>query len=202
MFENIDWKFFAIVVLLVVLVAALIYVYMVSNDSYENFTSNSNKNSDVVPGDRAFYPTGEYSDLLKVSSDHVNGSDDVAAHGISGASVHQEQSHLDSLYEAQQGEQLPKDLFPQNQLSAHDLLPADTNSVWAKVNPRGQGELEDKNFLEAGYHIGINTTGQSLRNPNLQIRSEPPNPQLKVGPWNQTTIEPDVGRRSFEIGSS
>jgi hypothetical protein len=39
-----------------------------------------------------------------------------------------------------------------------------------------------------------------LRNPNLQLRSEPPNPQLKVSPWNQTTIESDLNRRPLEIG--
>jgi hypothetical protein len=202
MFENMDWKFVAIVVLLAILVIALIYVYVYSSDSYENFTSNSYKNSDNVPGDKAFYPTGEHSELLKVTSNQVNGSDEVTSHGIGGAAVQQEQSYLDSLYESQQGTELPTDLFPQNQLSAHDLLPADNNSIWAKVHPRGQGELADKNFLEAGYHIGINTTGQSLRNANQQIRSDPPNPQMKVSPWNQTTIEPDVSRRSFEIGSA
>lgn len=202
MFENMDWKFIAIVVLLVVLTTTLIYVYVYSSDSYENFTGNSSKYSDNIPGDKAFYPTGEDSELLKVTNRDVNGSDKVSSQGIGGAAVQQEQSYLDSLYESQQGTELPKDLFPQNQLSANDLLPADNNSIWAKVNPRGQGELADKNFLEAGYHIGINTTGQSLRNANQQIRSDPPNPQMKVSPWNQTTIEPDVSRRSFEIGSA
>jgi hypothetical protein len=40
-----------------------------------------------------------------------------------------------------------------------------------------------------------------LRNANLQIRSEPPNPQMTVGPWNQSTIEPDFMRPPLEIGS-
>jgi hypothetical protein len=55
--------------------------------------------------------------------------------------------------------------------------------------------------LKAGYHIGIDTVGQTLRNANLQIRSEPPNPQMSVGPWNNTTIESDFMRAPFEIGS-
>jgi len=95
----------------------------------------------------------------------------------------------------------PKDCYPKDQLTAEDLLPKDTNSVWAQVNPAGQGDLKDKNFLEAGYHIGINTIGQSLRNANYQLRSEPPNPQVKVSPWLQTTIEPDTNRRPLEIGA-
>ena len=82
-----------------------------------------------------------------------------------------------------------------------ELLPKDTNSQWAQLNPSGKGELANVNLLKAGYHIGIDTVGQSLRNANLQIRSEPPNPQLNVGPWNASTIEPDFMRPPLEIGS-
>jgi hypothetical protein len=87
-----------------------------------------------------------------------------------------------------------------DQLTAQDLLPQDKSSTWASVNPEGQGTLEGKNFLQAGYHIGINTVGQTLRNANLQLRSEPPCPQVQVSPWSQSTIEPDVSRRPMEIG--
>ncbi len=82
-----------------------------------------------------------------------------------------------------------------------ELLPKDANSQWAQLNPSGKGELANINFLKAGYHIGIDTVGQSLRNANLQIRSEPPNPQLNVGPWHNSTIEPDFMRPPLEIGS-
>jgi hypothetical protein len=82
-----------------------------------------------------------------------------------------------------------------------ELLPKDANSQWAQLNPSGKGELSNINLLKAGYHIGIDTVGQSLRNANLQIRSEPPNPQLSVGPWNLSTIEPDYMRPPLEIGS-
>ncbi len=81
-----------------------------------------------------------------------------------------------------------------------ELLPLDTNSQWAQLNPSGKGELANVNLLKAGYHIGIDTVGQTLRNANLQIRSEPANPQLAVGPWNQSTIEPDFMRVPLEIG--
>ena len=81
-----------------------------------------------------------------------------------------------------------------------ELLPKDTNSQWAQLNPAGQGDLDNINFLKAGYHIGIDTIGQSLRNANLQIRSEPPNPQVNVGPWNTSTITPDFLRPTLELG--
>lgn len=81
-----------------------------------------------------------------------------------------------------------------------DLLPKDSNSQWAQLNPSGKGDLANINLLKAGYHIGIDTIGQTLRNANLQIRSEPPNPQLSVGPWNTSTIEPDFMRPPLELG--
>ena len=95
---------------------------------------------------------------------------------------------------------LPNECYPKDVLTPKDLLPQDSNSTWAQTVPNGQGSLGDQNFLNAGFHTGINTVGQSLRNANLQIRSEPPNPQIKVSPWLQTTIEPDVNKRAFEIG--
>lgn len=97
--------------------------------------------------------------------------------------------------------QYPVDEYPKDKLNPMELLPADPNSKWAQVNPSGQGELGDQNFLEAGFHIGINSVGQSLRNPNLQLRSEPPCPQVQVSPWLQSTIDPDISKRGFEIGS-
>jgi hypothetical protein len=87
-----------------------------------------------------------------------------------------------------------------NMQNPADLLPKDNNSQWAQLNPAGKGDLENINLLKAGYHIGIDTIGQTLRNANLQIRSEPPNPQVSVGPWNNSTITSDFMRPTLEIG--
>ena len=95
--------------------------------------------------------------------------------------------------------QLPNDCYPKDVLSPEELLPKDVESVWAQSVPSGQGSLSDKYFLNAGFHVGVNTVGQSLRNANRQLRSEPPNPQVKVSPWLQSTIEPDTNRRPLEI---
>jgi hypothetical protein len=90
--------------------------------------------------------------------------------------------------------------FPKDQVMPQELLPHDNSSLWAQVNPQGQGSLQDKNFLQAGHHIGINSVGQTLRNANLQLRSEVPNPRVQVSPFLQSTIQPDVNRRPLEIG--
>ena len=97
---------------------------------------------------------------------------------------------------------VPSSCAKPNIQNPSELLPKDGNSQWAQLNPSGKGELANINLLKAGYHIGIDTIGQSLRNANLQERSEPPNPQLYIGPWNQSTITPDFLRPPLEIGSS
>ena len=92
----------------------------------------------------------------------------------------------------------PQGCYPRETLNPMELLPQDVNSQWAAVNPTGTGDIQGKNFLSAGALIGVNTVGQSLRNANLQLRAEPPNPQVQVSPWLQSTIEPDLSRRPLE----
>jgi len=96
----------------------------------------------------------------------------------------------------------PTTCFKRDKLTATDLLPSDASNKWSQINPSSSGELADQNFLTAGYHIGVNTIGQSMRNANLQLRSEIPNPQVAVSPWLISTIEPDIRPVSFEIGSA
>jgi hypothetical protein len=88
--------------------------------------------------------------------------------------------------------------YPKNQLAPQELLPMDKANKWAEVNPTGAGDISGKNFLNAGALIGVNTVGQSLRNANQQLRSEPPCPQMQVSIWNQSTIEPDLQRKPLE----
>lgn len=84
----------------------------------------------------------------------------------------------------------------------NELLPTDANSQWAALNPvnMNQGSILNGDMLQAGYHIGLDTIGQTLKNPNLQLRSDPIIPKQDVGPWNQSTYEPDYGRVPLEVG--
>ena len=80
-----------------------------------------------------------------------------------------------------------------------DLLPNDSNSEWARLNPSGQGDISQVTTLEAGHHLGM--TAQVLRNANLQLRSDPPIPQgASTGPFNQPTISADINRVTLELG--
>jgi len=99
----------------------------------------------------------------------------------------------------------PSSCYPQQKLTPSDLLPTDENKAIQEFNiakPVGEGILQGVNMLDSSYHVGVNTVGQSLRNANRQLRSDPPNPQVNVSPWMNTTIGPDLPRRPLEVGES
>jgi hypothetical protein len=84
--------------------------------------------------------------------------------------------------------------YSESTLSSSELLPkGELGASWAAVNPVGADDLKGQNFLQAGYHSNINTIGiaQTNRNPTYDIRTEVPNPQQRVGPFLNTTIDPD-----------
>jgi hypothetical protein len=83
-----------------------------------------------------------------------------------------------------------------------DLLPTDHNSQWSNLNPGVGSNVAMPDILQAGYHIGLDTIGQTLKNANQQLRSDPIIPKADIGPWNISTYEPDYGRVPLEIGSS
>jgi hypothetical protein len=85
-----------------------------------------------------------------------------------------------------------------DELNCLQLLPSDTNSDFSQNNPNTPGDICVKNLLNSGHHIGVNTQGCSLRNANRGLRSEPPNPQVQVSPWLQTTICPDLHRKPLD----
>jgi preprotein translocase subunit SecG len=83
-----------------------------------------------------------------------------------------------------------------------ELLPNDENSQWSSLNPVSQSNPQMPDMLQAGYHIGLDTIGQTMKNANLQLRSDPVIQKGEIGPWNQSTIEPDLMRVPLEVGCS
>lgn len=85
-----------------------------------------------------------------------------------------------------------------------DLLPSDANAQWSNLNPssvdKSKGVMAP-DLLQAGHHIGLDTVGQSLRNANQQLRSDPVIQKQDIGPWNQSTIEGDKMRKPLEVGA-
>jgi hypothetical protein len=91
------------------------------------------------------------------------------------------------------------------EISPADLLPMSQDVVnFTQQFPGGESDVKDKNFLIAGFNIGINTVASSLKNPNLQLRSDPYIPRQDTGPWNQSTIMSSdlTNRKPLEIGTT
>ena len=142
----------------------------------------------------------DHSKLLKVSGmENKKGQEGVlAASAPKPSSTDNTYAKVNGVKTSTHG--LPASCNNEIKVDSKELLPKDNNSEWAKLNPTGNSDLSDMNLLKPTEQIGINTVGQSLRNANQQLRSDPPVPQLNVGPWNNTTIEPDLMRVPLELG--
>lgn len=99
-----------------------------------------------------------------------------------------------------QGQELPMPENPE-ELVPEDLLPDHTADVeFAREHPLTQGNLVNRNYLDAGYIAGV--PREPLRNTNLSIRAEPPVERVQLSPWNQSGNKPAPGteRIGFELG--
>jgi hypothetical protein len=191
---------YILIIFVVLAIGAIIYLFMNNNSNHRRTTTTmpppmmhqveNFANVNASPANQ----TQVMSSFEDIPEQYVVSGSEEIGYNEQPQSLGQEQTGT-------QMNQLPSECYPKDVLSSVDLLPQDANSLWAQVSPSGQGSLADQNFLTSGFHIGINTVGQSLRNANRQVRSEPLNPQVKVSPWMQTTIEADINRRPLEIGS-
>lgn len=88
-------------------------------------------------------------------------------------------------------------LVPPTNVAA-DLLPKPSSPQIMDFGEFAPKALQGQNFLDTAKQIGIDTQGSSLRNANWQLRSDPPNPRMNVGPWSNSTIDADLLRRPLE----
>ena len=193
--------------LALIVIAAVVFILLINSYNSNNVVNNNNQQLE------GFYADGEEVEDSPVArnmnmeseaeeEENINASMGDGDENVSFKAVPENQPQAEEVANnAVDNTRLPSECYPKDTLTPQDLLPQDSNSTWAQTVPAGQGSLGDQNFLNAGFHVGINTVGQSLRNANLQLRSEPANPQSKVSPWLQSTIEPDVNRKAMEIGA-
>ena len=195
-----NWSWLKVVGVIIILAAIILLIVFLGkkNDVSESFQDLPQDEQDVLEMENSDQPNTylENDDTKSLSKLAPQASEPIGTNEVFKPVDNGDDNNPTGLG----GNQLPKDCYPKDQLTPSELLPGDPNTKWAQVNPSGQGDLKDQNFLNAGHHLGVNTVGQTLRNSNLQLRSEPPNPQVKVSPWMQTTIEPDSNRRPMEIG--
>ena len=85
-------------------------------------------------------------------------------------------------------------------LKAKDLLPSYVQD--------SKDTFQSFTYLFDDYHkalevdipenkLGIDTIGQSKKNASYDLREAPPCPKFTIGPWNNSTIEPDYNIKSL-----
>lgn len=80
-----------------------------------------------------------------------------------------------------------------------ELLPTEVNKDWFETDfSHAQVNVNNDNLVVTDkYVIGVNTVGQSLKNPSYDLRAAPPCPKFTVSPWMQSTIEPDFNIKNI-----
>jgi hypothetical protein len=95
--------------------------------------------------------------------------------------------------------------YTRDGLNPTDLLPKASAeaSQFLASNPPTKGSPDNRNLLQAGYHIGIDTVCQTNKNANLQLRSDPPIARCGTQPiFNSSSIPAQQNNRlALEIGS-
>ena len=95
--------------------------------------------------------------------------------------------------------------YTRDGLNPTDLLPKASAeaSQFLASNPPTQGSPDNRNLLQAGHHIGIDTVCQTNKNANLQLRSDPPIARCGTQPiFNSSSIPAQQNNRlALEIGS-
>ena len=92
--------------------------------------------------------------------------------------------------------------FNRNNVEEYDasnFLPQETNDEWFDTDfTKAKYNLNNDKMINTNrYMIGVNTVGQSLKNPAYDIRGTIANPKYTVSPWNNSTYEPDTNIKSL-----
>ena len=86
-------------------------------------------------------------------------------------------------------------------LTSNDLLPPVEEKKEGKKwfeNPDVGIKIEDANLLsDAVQKVGVDTVGQTRKNPSYDIRGTVPCPKFQISPWNNSTTEPDYNLKSL-----
>jgi hypothetical protein len=180
-------------------------------EGFENFNAGTNQNSELLGNASPGNATAFNQPVAPVNNQAVPNANNGLPNGQGAPS--QVQPGTLSAAEAGSNEfnlpiqgiqTAPANCYPQNTLAPQDLLPDGEAAQIEQFNEGmpevGEGILRGVNFLDAGFHVGVNTIGQSLRNANLNLRAEPPNPRTQVSPWMMSTIDIDLARRPLADG--
>jgi hypothetical protein len=88
---------------------------------------------------------------------------------------------------------LSPDPMKSSALNPHDLLPNNEKNKWTTLNPITQNSMTIPDVMQSDFFIGVNTTGTTKKNPNLQGigREDPVIAKIDTsGKFNISSIDP------------
>jgi hypothetical protein len=182
---------------IIIIIIAIGLFYFLNN--YNRNKGATFENYSQSTGYRGYTNVGESSNNSKNNSrnnSRNNGNNSGRSPSASKPLGYNETSMTVSGIKTNMGGIKPKDCNIEKMIDPSELLPLDKGKYFNNMNPNGNGDLRNVNLITGAEKIGM--ASQVLRNANLQLRCEPPNPINKVGPWMQTTIEPDLHRRPLD----
>ena len=83
--------------------------------------------------------------------------------------------------------------------NSQDYLPQEVNNKWFNTDfSQAKQNIKDQELIDTRkFSFGVNTVGQSLKNPTYDLRGTIPNPKFQVSAWNNSSYEADYNIRSW-----
>jgi len=118
--------------------------------------------------------------------------------GSEGISVEDTPTTLDSDLIKQYSDQLASNLKTKD-FNVKDFLPQEINSDWFSTDlSKAQNEVDQGTLIDISrFCQGVDTIGQSLKNPSYDIRGNIPNPKISISPFLNSSYEPDTNLKSW-----
>jgi hypothetical protein len=96
------------------------------------------------------------------------------------------------------GKQMAEDIG-KTTFQVKDFLPQEINTEWFQTDLSSASESLDAAALVdiSKFCQGVDTVGQSLKNPSYDIRGNIPNPKMVVSPFLNSSYDPDTNIKSW-----
>lgn len=151
---------------------------------WKNQSTDKRAESSYATGTRANAPTDEWDDYYKSNTDLVDKS--YIQNNDKFLPIDETNGNMAGYSGLGSTKQTPEDLF-----KVENLLPQEVNKDWFEVMPEPI-KIKNRHLVNVTRPVGVNTIGSSHKNASYDLRSSPPCPKMIIGPWNQSSIEPDL----------
>jgi len=92
-----------------------------------------------------------------------------------------------------------KSNMEQKEFNVADFLPQEINQDWFNTDlTKAQNEIDQATLIEISrFCQGVDTVGQSMKNPSYDIRGNIPNPKITISPFLNSSYDPDTNLKSW-----